>query len=84
MYHEHVLQDETEEMLEDKIFFVVRGTNLTGTLLESFEGGRNEWMTFEAAFRKEKKFVSFKKELDILDSESWLVEQTVRYSKDKF
>lgn len=38
---------ETGELLEDKVFFLVRCTNLKGELIEEFEGGRNIWMTPE-------------------------------------
>ena len=38
---------ETGELLEDKVFFMVRCTNLKGELIEEFEGGRNVWMTPE-------------------------------------
>lgn len=33
------------KLLEDKFFYIVKATNLTGQLMESFEGGRNTWLT---------------------------------------
>jgi len=33
------------KLLEDKFFYIVKATSLTGQLLESFEGGRNAWLT---------------------------------------
>ncbi len=33
------------KILEDKFFFIFRAENLKGKLLESFEGGRNIWLT---------------------------------------
>ena len=45
IYHKMDYNNETGEMLEDKIFFVVAGSNPRGTLVEEFEGGRNAWMT---------------------------------------
>lgn len=84
VYHEMVIQEESGEMLEDKIFFVVNGKNTRGELLDSFEGGHNEWMTFDEAFKKEKKFDSFKMEIDILFSKEWLIERTTTYSKNVF
>ena len=33
------------ELLEDKYFYVMKGTNFSGQLLESFEGGKNIWLT---------------------------------------
>lgn len=84
VYHEHVKSKETEELLEDKIFFVVRGTNTRNVLIEDFEGGKNEWMTFDEAFKKDKKFDSFKMEIDILSMEEWLIERTTYYDKEAF
>ena len=34
-----------DELLEDKYFYIMKGANFSGQLLESFEGGRNMWMT---------------------------------------
>lgn len=84
VYHERVILEETGEMMEDKIFFVCSGINPRGTLLIDFEGGHNEWMTFDEAFKKKKKFDSFKAEIDILDSDEWLVERLTSYTKENF
>ncbi|HSW66617.1 MAG TPA: NUDIX domain-containing protein [Bacillota bacterium] len=84
VYHEQVKSAETGDMLEDKIFFVTRGVNTAGTLQIDFEGGHNEWMTFDEAFKKDKKFESFKKEIDILSARDWLAEQTVTLTKAQF
>ncbi len=84
VYHEHVKQAETGEMLEDKMFFVVHGTSPSGSTLADFEGGHNEWLTWEEAVAKEKKFDSFQKELDIISSDEWLVERLTSYTKDVF
>lgn len=37
----------TGTLLEDKFFFVFRGENASGKLIEQFEGGRNVWLTRE-------------------------------------
>lgn len=84
VYHEHVRQIESQEMLEDKIFFVIHGTNPKGTLLKDFEGGRNKWMSSEEAFKKERKFDSFGIEIEILNSKQWLIERLTTYSKEVF
>lgn len=33
------------ELLEDKFFFIVKATKLSGKLIESFEGGKNQWFS---------------------------------------
>lgn len=84
IYHERVILKETGEMMEDKIFFVCSGKNPTGKLLVDFEGGHNEWLSFDDAFKKDKKFDSFKVEIYILYSDEWLVERLTTYDKDNF
>ena len=84
VYHEIVRQAESEVILEDKVFFCVHGTTPTGQLLTDFEGGHNEWMTFDQAFAKEKKFDSFQMEIDILNSKDWLIERETSYTQDLF
>jgi ADP-ribose pyrophosphatase YjhB (NUDIX family) len=84
VYHEHVRQQESGEILEDKIFFVVKGINPHGKLKTDFEGGHNEWMTFAEANQKDQKFDSFSHEIDILTAKQWLSERTAVYSKAVF
>lgn len=84
VYHEHVLSEESGEMLEDKIFFVVLATNMHGAFQENFEGGHNQWLTFEDAKKKDKKFKSFEQEIGMLSSKHWLLEQTVSFTKEEF
>lgn len=47
VYHKMDYNKETGELLEDKIFFIIGGTNPRGELIEVFEGGRNAWMDKE-------------------------------------
>lgn len=84
VYHEHVRQLESSEIIEDKIFFVCLGRNPKGTLISDFEGGHNEWMTYEEAYKKPKKFESFMNEIEMLHNNEWLLEQTVNISKKVF
>ena len=84
VYHEQVKLEDGDETVEDKIFFVCHGTNPRGELLADFEGGHNEWMTFEQASQKDKKFDSFKMEIDILAAKDWLIERTANYTKQNF
>jgi ADP-ribose pyrophosphatase YjhB (NUDIX family) len=84
VYHEHVRQKESGDILEDKVFFIVKGVNCRGDLQTDFEGGHNEWMTFATASQKSKKFDSFAHEISILSAEYWLSERTAVYSKTVF
>jgi ADP-ribose pyrophosphatase YjhB (NUDIX family) len=84
VYHELVRVDDEQDKIEDKIFFVCKGTKVRGKLIEDFEGGRNVWMSFEEAYKKVKKFESFKQEIDILNSKNWLSEQVVLVDAESF
>lgn len=84
IYHEHVKIAGSDEFMEDKIFFVCLGKNPRGELLVDFEGGHNEWMSFDQAKKKDLRFESFEVEIEILDSNDWLTEQTVIVEKHKF
>lgn len=46
----------TNDLLEDKVFFIVHGTNPRGELLASFDGGENHWLTNQEVLQKEKVF----------------------------
>ncbi len=56
VYHKLDYNKETGELLEDKIFFVISGTNPQGDLVENFEGGRNAWMTRDEYLGQELSF----------------------------
>ena len=45
--HKMDYQEGGQKLLEDKIFFVIKGTHPKGDLMEQFEGGRNAWLTTE-------------------------------------
>lgn len=47
IYHKRDFNKATGELLEDKIFFMLKVANPRGTLIEEFEGGRNAWMTYK-------------------------------------
>lgn len=83
IYHEHTYQKETDELLEDKLFFVIRCTNPSGKLVEKFEGGQNQWMTLEE-LSENKIYTSFATELAIAQGKMGFVEEMHTYSKEEF
>lgn len=83
-YHEHVRLAETDELMEDKIFFICRASNIRGKLQEKFEGGENQWLTIEEFRQKDKKFSSIDDELKIMTTNTWLLERSTQYKSDIF
>lgn len=84
VYHEAVRDSKTNEIIEDKIFFLVRGSNVRGELLADFEGGHNEWRTVESVLAEDKKYATLQTEIDLLTTNTWFNEQTVTYSDEEF
>ena len=84
VYHEHARQQGNPELLEDKVFHVIRGINPHGILVDEFEGGRNVWQTRTAVRAKDKVYPSCDIEIDISLGKHDIVEQTVIYDPGKF
>ncbi len=83
IYHEHSYQEETGELLEDKIFFVVEGTNPSGTFIKKFEGGRNAWLKL-TDMEDKKVFGSYQTELEVASEGIDLREEIHSYKKTEF
>jgi hypothetical protein len=85
LYHEHTTIKETEEVIEDKMFYCVRCTNPRGELIAKFEGGENSWMTIDEARQYPKRYTSFETELEIVEGNlPPFVEEHHFYSKEEF
>jgi ADP-ribose pyrophosphatase YjhB (NUDIX family) len=84
VYHELTRERGTGDLLEDKIFFYVRCSNVQGELKEQFEGGRNAWMTLPEVLRQEKTFGNFRVGQDILDGKTAILEGTREYDRNVF
>lgn len=84
IYHEHARLEETGELLEDKLFFVVLCTNVKGELITRFEGGANRWL-LPAELEYQKTFTSYLTELEIAEAISFqTVEAVAWYRKEEF
>lgn len=57
-YHKMDYDKESGDLLEDKIFVLIYGTNPTGELIVDDEGHHNEWMSDEDLIKKDKLFQS--------------------------
>ena len=74
-YHKLDHDEASGELLEDKYFCIVHGTNPRGELLEETDGQRNEWMSLEEFDRKEKKFGSMPETLEMLQQENYVIKE---------
>lgn len=85
VYHELVSVENTDEFMEDKIFFVCRSTKISGELMEDFEGGHNEWATAENVINNRTTYANDEAIYAMLnDDKSWFVEDLNTYSADEF
>jgi 8-oxo-dGTP pyrophosphatase MutT (NUDIX family) len=84
-YHEHTYMHETGELLEDKMFHVVRAFDVQGELISQFEGGRNVWMTAEEITDYNKKYSSFETEFAMVRGKTApFVHEIHEYTKEEF
>lgn len=82
-YHEHTLLED-EQLIEDKLFFMCRANSISGELREEFEGGHNQWLTYDEFTAKDKHFKSVEFEMQVLNTDAWLVEKSVTYESEIF
>lgn len=84
VYHERVESAEEGTIMEDKIFHIVSGTNPSGVQNDTFQGGRNAWMSLKDLALIEKKYLSCDIETKIGLGEESFIEATQKYTKDEF
>lgn len=66
IYHKLDYTVDEGELLEDKIFFIIYGTNPRGILTEEFEGGRNEWLSIPEITELENAFEGLDKSVELV------------------
>ena len=55
------------ELLEDKIFFVFKATNLKGSFVEQFQGGKNIWLSLAQIKKLDKLFPDVLDKIKLLE-----------------
>lgn len=84
VYHEIAYQYDTDDQLEDKIFFIIHCVGLKGKMITEFEGGRNSWMRLDDVMSKSKVFKNLDRKIGLVYSDDSFIETTVEYAKDSF
>jgi len=84
IYHEQVTSAETGELLEDKIFHVIAGTEPAGLLKQGLEGGRNAWKSIPEFTALQKKYSSCDIETRIATGKADFVEHVQSYAANEF
>ncbi|MFY9227842.1 MAG: NUDIX domain-containing protein [Candidatus Microsaccharimonas sp.] len=84
VYHEITRSKETGEVLEDKIFQVIYGHDPSGELIETFDSGRNAWLSLDEVKLKDKYYKSFDIEYSVGMGEQSFVEQEQIYDQGEF
>jgi ADP-ribose pyrophosphatase YjhB (NUDIX family) len=74
----------TGELLEDKIFFMIRCTNIRGNLIEEFEGGRNAWMTLDEYAAQPLTFADTKESFEHNPPTVTIVEDRISYDPEHY
>lgn len=83
IYHEHAFADDSDKLLEDKLFLVTSTMRTTGELKDG-EGCRNKWVTIAAARQCEKSFPGFETVQMIVKGDVLLSENERYYTPEQF
>lgn len=84
-YHKLDYNADSAELLEDKYFCVVHGTQPHGELLVDTGGQHNEWLTLDELEAKQKRFGSAEETMRIArDGQLEIKEQKYRYKADDY
>lgn len=85
VYHERVRHDETDEIVEDKIFHLMFCDELSGELVEQYEGGKNAWRTMAEMQDEPQKYKSFMREMTAcIEGRGELTEIVYEYGSEEF
>jgi len=84
-YHKLDYDKKSGELLEDKYFCIIHGTNPKGNLIVDAEGHHNEWLSNEEFIQKDKKFGSVTETAMLVrQSGNVIVEQKYDYIPDDY
>ncbi|MCW2763279.1 MAG: putative hydrolase [Marmoricola sp.] len=84
-YHKMDYDEESRELLEDKYFCILHGTNPKGELIVDAEGHHNEWMTNQEFTKKEKQFGNVVETRELVRSaEQVILERQYYYAPDEY
>lgn len=84
VYHKRDFRKDTNELLEDKLFFCVFATEYSGKLITEFEGGVNRWMTLEEFSKQKKRFTSVEEFIDLYEQGETFVEREAYYDTTEY
>jgi ADP-ribose pyrophosphatase YjhB (NUDIX family)/biotin operon repressor len=84
LYHKRDFNKKTGELLEDKIFLCVHAESHQGRLIETFEGGVNQWMTHQEFMMQDKRFTSVDEFLELMDKGESFVERSFFYENEEY
>ena len=84
-YHKMDYDKDSEELLEDKLFVIVHGSNPRGELIVDGEGHHNEWLTNEELQQKDKVFASVPRLTEtVQENATNFTEHTYTYGRDEY
>lgn len=84
LFHKRDFDASSKKLLEDKMFLCVVASNPTGTLMPDFEGGHNEWLTYEQFNAKEKLFGSVNEFDRLIDTGETFIEEEFYYDSSEY
>lgn len=85
VFHKMDFDIHSSELLEDKYFMIVYGTNPKGELVVDAEGHHNEWLDHEVVLQKDKVFESIVETAELAKRNGFhFVEKRYEYAADEY
>lgn len=84
VYHKMDYTRDEGELLEDKIFFVIHGTNPQGELMQEFEGGRNAWLSIDEIRKLDTAFEGLDKSREMVSGPISFTERRHEYDAESY
>jgi ADP-ribose pyrophosphatase len=84
VYRKRDYNNQTGELLEDKVFIMMHADSYSGTLIEDFEGGHNEWLTEDKIRSLDKVFGGADDFINFLHNSSTYIVQDPQYDPSDY
>ncbi|MEK7602669.1 MAG: NUDIX domain-containing protein [Patescibacteria group bacterium] len=85
LYHKMDYREDNGEMLEDKLFLLIKATNFRGILTEEIEGGKNAWLTIAEIDAQKKVFQGMRETFEYCSQDNLVfTEHKLFYNPDDY
>jgi len=83
-YRKRDYDESSGDLLEDKLFAILRASDVRGELESNWEYGANAWMTLDALKKQEKYFISTVAMVEAAEGGPFYITEDAQYTEDEY